>query len=79
MTGAQRRNVPVAFSAITIITSMVARALIGAAEAGTPSGTCVSMLKMIGITVTATSMMTVPATAGVRIRLNHDSHVENTN
>ena len=79
MTGAQRRNVPVAFSAITTMTRIVAKALTGAAGAGTPSGTSVSMSKMIGITVTATNMMTVPATDGVRIRLNSDNHVEKMN
>ena len=79
MTGAQSRGTPVALSAMPPTTSRVASALSGAATAGTPSGTSLSMSKTIGITVTGMSMMTVPATVGVRIRRSIDNRAENTN
>ena len=37
------------------------------------------MSKTIGITVTGMSMMTVPATVGVRIRRSIDNRAENAN
>ena len=54
------------------MTTTVTKALSGLANAGEPSGTCLSISKMMGITVTGISMITVPATAGVRIRRSSD-------
>ena len=48
-------------------------AIDGGAWAGLPSGTSPSMSKTIGMAVTGTSMITVPDTAGVRIRRNRAS------
>ena len=79
MTGAQRRNAPLALSAMQMMTRAVARAQTGAAEAGVPGGTWVSMPKTIGITVTAMSMMTVPATVGVSIRRRRERRAESAN
>ena len=79
MTGAQRRNAPVALSAMAAMTSMVASALNGAADAGLPSGTSVSSPNTIGITVTGISMMTVPATVGVRMRRNNERRPASAN
>ena len=61
------------------MTRMVAAALAGAAAGGTPSGTSVNMPKMIGMTVTGISMITVPATVGVKIRRSRDSRAESAN
>ena len=72
MTGAQRRSDPAALRAMPVMTTTVTKALNGAANAGEPSGTCLSISKMMGITVTGISMITVPATAGVRIRRSSD-------
>ena len=55
------------------ITSRVVRAASGAATSSTPSGTSVSDAKMTGVTVAAMSMMTTPATVGVKMRLSSDS------
>ena len=79
MTGAHRRSTPDALSAMPAITSNVSKALTGAADAALPSGTSFSNPKMIGITVTGISMMTVPATVGVRIRRNSDRRVASAN
>ena len=79
MTGAHRRSPPVALSAMQTMTPMVTTALSGAANAGEPLGTSPSMPKTIGITVTGISMITVPATAGVRIRRNSESRDERRN
>ena len=79
MTGAQRRSVPVAFKPIATITTMVATALNAAPDTGPPSGTSVSMSKTMGITVTAISMITVPATVGVRMRRNRDRRFDSAN
>ena len=46
---------------------------------GVPSGTSFNMLKMRGMTVTGISMMTVPATAGVRIRRKSESRAASAN
>ena len=70
MTGAQRRSAPVAFSASPIMTSTVTRAL---------CGTSLSVSKTMGITVTAISMITVPATVGVSTRRNSESRAASTN
>ena len=61
------------------MTRAVATAHTGAAAGGAPAGTWVSMSKTIGITVTAMSMMTVPATVGVRIRRRSESRAERAN
>ena len=79
MTGAQRRSAPFALSAMPTTTRAVARAQTGAAKGGAAAGTCISMSKTIGITVTAISMMTVPATVGVRIRRRRESRAESAN
>lgn len=79
MTGAHSRNAPLALRAIAQTVSSVATALIGAPSGGASSGTSVSMPKMIGITVTAISMITVPATVGVSTRRNRESRAENVN
>ena len=58
---------------------MVAAALAGAAAGGTPFGHVVNMPKMIGMTVTGISMITVPATVGVKIRRSRESRAESAN
>ena len=70
---------PVALTAMPTMTSSVTSALSGAASAGVPSGTLPSRSKMIGITVTGISMITVPATGGVSIRRNRDSRLASPN
>ena len=61
------------------MTTTVSSALTGAANSGLPSGTAFSMPKMIGITVTGISMITVPATVGVRIRRKSESRAASAN
>ena len=56
-----------------MVITMVASAVNGAAAGSAPSGARKSRSKPIGITVTAISMMTVPATVGVMTRLSSDS------
>ena len=58
---------------MTMITSTGTSALVGALQAELPSGEAVTMSKTSGITVTAISISTVPATTGVTSRLNSDS------
>ena len=79
MTGAQRRAAPRALSATPVMTSRVVSALRGAAAGGLPSGTSSSIPKMTGITVTAISMSTTPATVGVRTRRNSESRAASAN
>ena len=79
MTGAQRRSAPVAFSASPIMTSTVTRALSGADKGGALCGTSLSVSNTMGITVTAISMITVPATVGVSTRRNSESRAASTN
>ena len=79
MTGAQRRSGPPALSAMPMITSRVARALSGAAGGGAAAGTCASMSNTIGMTVTAISMITVPATVGVNTRRSNESRAASAN
>ena len=55
------------------MTSAVTRAESGAASSGVSGGTCDSMPKTMGITVTGISMITVPETVGVRIRRSSDN------
>ena len=61
------------------MTSSVTRAEVPEALSGVPSGTSFSILKMKGMTVTGISMMTVPATAGVRIRRKSESRAASPN
>ena len=68
-----------AFSASPMITSTVARALIGAATGAALSGTSFSVSNTMGMTVTAISMITVPATVGVRMRRNRESRAASAN
>ena len=79
MSGIQRRRAPEAQSASAAMTISVVAALAGAAARGVPSGTSASMPKMMGMTVTAISMITVPATVGVRIRRSSESRSESAN
>ena len=51
----------------------------GDANEGVPSGTSSSMVKIIGITVAAISMITDPATTGVKIRRSSDSLADSRN
>ena len=55
---------------------IVTRAITGAAWTGVPSGTSSSMSKAIGMTVTGSSMITVPETAGVSSRRNSGSRAD---
>ena len=73
MTGAHSRNAPVAFSAMPLMMIIVASALSGADRTGVPGGVADSRFKMAGITVIGISMMTVPATVGVKSRWNSES------
>ena len=79
MIGTHRRHIPEARSVSPTMTSAVTAALAGAAAGGTPSGTSVNMPKMIGMTVTGISMITVPATVGVKIRRIRESRAESAN
>ena len=79
ITGAHRRSGPVAFSASPLMSSTVARALTGADNGAAPARTWVSMSNTIGITVTAISMITVPATVGVSTLRSRDSRAARAN
>ena len=79
MTGAHRRRLPVERSAITSTTAKVTAAQTGPLAAEAPSGEAATMSKMSGMTVTAISMSTVPATVGVRSRRNSDSFDDSRN
>ena len=61
------------------MTATAIRAHTGAAAAGVPFGTSPSILKMIGMTATGISMITVPATVGVKMRRNNDSRDASAN
>ena len=61
------------------MTIRVVSALSGAASGDVPSGTFSSCSRMTGMTVTGVSIMTVPVTVGVRIRLNSESRIEKAN
>ena len=63
--GTQSRSTPVVRKAITAMTKSVKPPLAGPASAGTSAGTCLIWSKTMGMTVTAISMTTVPATVGV--------------
>ena len=63
----------------TTDTARVALALTAAADDDTPSGTSASMSNTIGRTVTGISMMTVPATIGVKTRRNSDRRAARAN
>ena len=75
-TGAHGRSLGVPFSIVPATTSTVVSAQAGPAREADPGGRSSSMPKMIGITVTGTSMITVPATVGVRMRRNRDNRAE---
>ena len=79
ITGAHRRSPARAFSTIPAMTIRVVSALSGAASGGVPSGTFSSCSRRTGMTVTGVSIMTVPVTVGVRIRLNSESRTEKAN
>ena len=79
MTGAQRRQTPAARRVTPTVTISVAAALTGAAAGRAPSGVCGSMSKMMGMMVTAISMITVPQTVGVKMRRSRASRAERAN
>ena len=64
---------------MTITNKMVTRALVGALQSELPSGEALTMSKISGITVTAMSISTVPATTGVTSRLNSESPAASRN
>ena len=68
MIGPHRRRIPGARSAIPTAMSMVTANAAGAAFGDAPAVELSIMSKTMGMTVTAISMMIVPATAGVMIR-----------
>ena len=68
-----------AFGVSPVMTSTVTSALSGADKGGAPSGTSLSVSKTMGITVTAISMITVPATVGVSTRRNSENRAASTN
>ena len=61
------------------MTTSVTAAAIPGALAGVPGGTSTSMSKSSGMTVTGISMITVPATTGVRTRRKSDSREASPN
>ena len=66
--GPHSRTGPLNFSITASVTTSVAITVTGAARGPLPSGTLSMKSKRNGITLTAISMITVPATVGVRIR-----------
>ena len=78
-TGAQRRRAPEPRKANTAMAASVTAALTGAAAGAASSGTSISMSNTMGMTVTAISMSTVPATVGVMRRRSRASRDESTN
>ena len=79
MTGAQRRQTPAARRVTATVMTIVAAALAGAAAGDAPSVTWGSMSKMMGMTVTAISMITVPQTVGVKMRRSRASRADRAN
>ena len=79
MIGAQSRRLPLAHRVNTATTNRVAPALAGALAVGAPGGASLSMSNMIGITVTAISAITVPATTGVMIRRSSERRADKAN
>ena len=71
--GAHSRIAGEPFRITTDSTSSETTATSGAAYAGVSSGTASSIGKMAGITVAVISMMTDPATTGVKILRSNDS------
>ena len=63
-------------STIAIVIAIVASAVMGAAAGPAPSGAANTRSKPMGITVTAISMITVPATVGVITRRSSDRREE---
>ena len=74
LNGATRRQRPRARSATITETSSVAPAITGPAAAGAPAGRSPTVSNAMGSTLTAISIVTVPDTVGVTIRLNTGSH-----
>ena len=70
--GPHSRAGPLNFSITASVTTSVAMTVTGAARGPLPSGTLSMKSKRNGITLTAISMITVPATVGVRIRRSSD-------
>ena len=69
ITGPHSRMTPLARSTMSSVATMVAPAVTGAASDEAPSGTWRRRSNRRGMIVTAMSMITVPATTGVMIRL----------
>ena len=72
ITGPHMRITPAARSTITSVTPRVTSAVTGPAAGAAPSGTCSTRSRTSGMTVTAISMITVPATVGVMRRRSSD-------
>ena len=68
MIGAQMRQKADPRNRIAVTASTVTAAITGAAAPCSPAGMSVSKLKMMGMIVTVTRMIVVPATVGVMIR-----------
>ena len=79
ITGTQSRTEPLAFSERKTITTSVDNVLTGAAMGAVPSGTSFNISNTTGITVTAISMMTTPATVGVMSFRNQASRAASAN
>ena len=78
-TGVQARTIRLPRSIRPTTARSVTAVTVGAAAAWASSGTRVSMAYPIGITVTATSAMSVPDTTGVMIRLRSASRAARAN
>ena len=74
LNGATKRQRPLVFSATITETSSVAPAITGPADVGASAGRSSTVSNAIGSTLTAISIVTVPDTVGVTIRLNAGSH-----
>ena len=74
MNGATMRQRPWTRSTTITDTSNVTAAIVGPAAGGVPAGTSWTLSKAMGRTLTAMSMVTVPATTGVMILRSVGSH-----
>ena len=79
MMGDHSRHAGAARTTMAVTMTIVTSAATGAAACGDPSGTSFSESKMIGITVAAISMITVPVTMGVKMRRNHERRAASRN
>ena len=77
--GDQSRHAGGPRSTRTATVTIVATAAMGAPARDVPSGTSVSVSKTMGMTVAAISMITVPDTAGVKMRRNNESRDASAN